>query len=133
MQNIQGPFSHCFEDINIGKGESASVAPGLGVEVFGGWCPNLGVLANHLGSLLERVLSGPHPRNRFGKTAVGVQESPLELTVVLILMSSDPILRKYWFRQCEGKSILTLERKLKTISHQIRLRITTRRTKHCLF
>lgn len=90
-QNTQGPSSHCFEDINFGKGESASAAPGLGVEVFGGWCPNFSVLADHLGSLLERILSGPHPKNRCGKTAAGAQESPLELTVVLIGMSSDPI------------------------------------------
>lgn len=92
------------------------------------WCTE-----QSLGSLLERGLSGSHPRNSDLLTQVGIQESPLEFMVVLILTSSDHNLRKYWFRGCEGESILTLERKLKTVSHQIHLHTTARRTKVCLF
>lgn len=43
-QNIHSSFIYFFDDVSFGKGESASVAPGLGIEVSGGWGPNFSVL-----------------------------------------------------------------------------------------
>lgn len=119
-QNLQGPFIF-LEGINLGKDESACVAAGLGVEGFGWWYPNFSLLKHHPGSLLGRMLSGPHPRNSL---LMGLRLGPrksLATTGGSNVTSSDRILKKCWFRGCEGESMWTLERKVKMISHQIHL------------